>query len=290
MRVALKFLVVLGFCAVGCERKPAPQATPEPAPHESVAPSPSPAASASAPAPATQASAVTTGTAGKGTVTDTLETSAGPVTVTPILHGTLALGFSGKTIVVDPYSKAPAGSLPKADLVLITDIHQDHFDPEGITAVRKSDTVLVAPKVVAEKLPEAKVLKNGEKLEVLGVRIEATPMYNKKRGPEPGKLFHDKGRGNGYLLGFGDKKVYVSGDTECTSEMKALKNVDLAFVCMNLPYTMPPEEAAECVKAFKPAVVIPFHYRGSDLAVFRSALADTKGVEVRIRDFYAGGG
>jgi L-ascorbate metabolism protein UlaG (beta-lactamase superfamily) len=286
MRVALSVPVLLCFCslcAAGCERKPAPQATPEPAAHESVAPPPVPVASASA-------SAGTTATVAKATVTDTLETSAGPVTVTPIVHGTLALGFSGKTIVVDPYSKAPAGSLPKADLVLITDIHQDHYDPEAITAVRKPDTVFVAPPVVAEKLSETKVLKNGEKLELLGVHIEAVPMYNKKRGPEPGKFFHDKGRGNGYLLGFGDKKVYVSGDTECTPEMKALKKVDLAFVCMNLPYTMPPEEAAECVKAFKPAVVIPFHYRGSDLKLFQSALAETKGVEVRIRDFYAGGG
>jgi L-ascorbate metabolism protein UlaG (beta-lactamase superfamily) len=290
MRVALNAVVLVSFCAAGCERKPAPEATRESAPHESIAPVPPPVASASAPAPASQASAGGAAAAGKGTVTDTLETSAGPVTVTPILHGTLALGFSGKTIVIDPYSKAPAGALPKADLVLITDIHQDHYDPEGITAVRKADTVFVAPAVVVEKLPEAKTLKNGEKLELLGVRIEATPMYNKKRGPEAGKLFHDKGRGNGYLLGFGDKKVYVSGDTECTAEMKALKKVDLAFVCMNLPYTMPPEEAAECVKAFKPAVVIPFHYRGSDLKVFQSALADTKGVEVRIRDFYAGGG
>ena len=285
MRVDLCVLVVL-CCSLGCEKKPAPQATLEPAPHESIAPSPA----ASASAPASQTSAVAPAASSKAAVTDTLETSAGPVTVTPILHGTLALGFSGKTIVLDPYSKAPAGSLPKADLVLITDIHQDHFDPAGIAAVRKSDTVFVAPPVVAEKLPEAKVLKNGEKLEVLGVRIEATPMYNKKRGPEAGKFFHDKGRGNGYLLGFGDKTIYVSGDTECTPEMKALKKVDLAFVCMNLPYTMPPEEAAECVKAFKPAVVIPFHYRGSDLAVFRSGLADTKGVEVRVRDFYAGGG
>ena len=283
MRVALSVLVLFSFHAAGCERKPSQPATEAPAPHESIAPPPSPAASASAPAPAPTSQ-------GSAAVTDTLETSAGPVTVTPIHHGTLALGFSGKTLVVDPYSKAPAGSLPKADLVLITDIHQDHFDPAAVTAVRKADTVFVAPPVVAEKLPEAKVLKNGEKLELLGVQIEAVPMYNKKRGPEPGKLFHDKGRGNGYLLGFGDKKVYVSGDTECISEMKALKKVDLAFVCMNLPYTMPPEEAAECVKAFKPAVVIPFHYRGSDLKLFQSALADTKGVEVRIRDFYAGSG
>ena len=113
-------------------------------------------------------------------------------------------------------------------------------------------------------------------------------MYNLTRGPTPGKLFHDKGRGNGYLLGFGDKTLYFSGDTECTPAMKALKNVDVAFVCMNLPYTMPVEEAAECVKAFKPKVIIPFHYRGSDTNAFKQALAGTPGVEVRLRDFYAG--
>jgi Beta-lactamase superfamily domain len=171
MRIALSVFGLV-LCAAGCERKPAPETTREPAPNESVAPAPLPVASALA--PASQASAVATAAAGKAKVTDTLETSAGSVTITPILHGTLALGFAGKTIVVDPYSKAPAGSLPKADLVLITDIHQDHFDPEGISAVRKSDTTFVAPPVVAEKLPEAKALKNGG---IKGVEVRVRDFY-----------------------------------------------------------------------------------------------------------------
>jgi L-ascorbate metabolism protein UlaG (beta-lactamase superfamily) len=201
----------------------------------------------------------------------------------------LALGFDGKTIVLDPWSQAPAGWLPKADLVLVTDIHPDHFDKEALAAVRKEGTVFVSPEVVRKELPEAKVVKNGEKLELLGVTIRAVPMYNLKRGPEPGKLYHDKGRGNGYLLTFGDKTLYFSGDTECTPEMKALKNIDIAFVCMNLPYTMPVDEAVECVKAFKPKVVIPFHYRGSDTRAFQQGLSATPEIEVRLRDFYAGG-
>ena len=111
--------------------------------------------------------------------------------------------------------------------------------------------------------------------------IEAIPAYNLKRGPAPGKLFHDKGRGNGYVLTYGGKRFYFSGDTEGVPEMRALKNIDVAFVCMNLPYTMPPEEAADAVKAFHPKVVIPYHYRGSDLTVFQKALEGT-GIEVRV--------
>jgi L-ascorbate metabolism protein UlaG (beta-lactamase superfamily) len=110
-------------------------------------------------------------------------------------------------------------------------------------------------------------------------------MYNLKRGPSAGKLFHDKGRGNGYILTYGGKRFYFSGDTEGIPEMRALKNIDVAFVCMNLPYTMPPDEAAEAVRAFHPKIVYPYHYRGSDLSVFEKALAGS-GIEVRILDWY----
>src|SRR5690606_18728617 len=180
----------------------------------------------------------------------------------------------------------------KADLILITDLHGDHYDPKAIDLVKQDSSMFVAPKVVAEKLAEAgtkndiKTLANGAELTALDIKIRAVAMYNLKRGPEEGKLFHDKGRGNGYLRTFGDKRVYVSGDTECTPEMKALKDIDLAFVCMNLPYTMPPEEAAECVAAFRPKVVYPYHFRGSNLGGFEAALTDVPGVEVRIRDWY----
>ena len=115
--------------------------------------------------------------------------------------------------------------------------------------------------------------------------IEAIPAYNIKRGPAPGKLFHDKRRGNGYVLTYGGKRFYFSGDTEGVPEMRALKNIDVAFVCMNLPYTMPPEEAADAVKAFHPKIVIPYHYRGSDLTVFQKALEGT-GIEVRLLEWY----
>ena len=117
------------------------------------------------------------------------------------------------------------------------------------------------------------------------LEIEAVPMYNLKRGPAPGKLYHEKGRGNGYVLTYGGRRFYISGDTENVPEMRALTEIDVAFVCMNLPYTITPEEAAEAVKAFRPKVVYPYHSRGSDLALFEKSLAGT-GIDVRIRDWY----
>jgi L-ascorbate metabolism protein UlaG (beta-lactamase superfamily) len=276
------YIPALALALAACERKAPPLPT-----TERIQPAERPATSA--PTPPSTPPPVAKTVPEAPTVTDTIPTSLGPVTITPIRHATLALGFKGKTIVVDPWSQAPAGWLPKADLVLITDIHQDHFDRDGIMVVRRENTLFIAPEAVKKDFPEATAMKNGGKTEHLGVTIRAVPMYNLKRGPEAGKLFHDKGRGNGYLLGFGDKTFYISGDTECTPEMKALKNIDVAFVCMNLPYTMPVEEAVECVKAFKPKVVIPFHYRGSDTAAFKAALSATPEVEVRLRDFYVGG-
>ena len=151
--------------------------------------------------------------------------------------------------------------------------------------MQKSGTEIFAPEAVAKTITNATVIDNGETKTALDGKIEAIPMYNLKRGPSEGKLYHDKGRGKGYVLTYGGKRFYISGDTEGTPEMKALKNIDVAFVCMNLPYTMPPDEAAEAVKAFKPKVVYPYHYRGSDLKVFESALAGS-GVQVKLLDWY----
>lgn len=216
---------------------------------------------------------------------DTLSTSAGDVTITPVRHGTVMLEIQGKTWWIDPWSQADLSSKPKADVILITDVHGDHMDPKAIEQISKPSTVIVAPAAVAKTVTSAKTLANGESMTVEGVKVEAVPMYNLKRGPEPGKLFHDKGRGNGYVLNIGDKRIYFSGDTAVTPEMKALKDIDVAFVCMNLPYTMPPEEAAEGVAAFQPKAVYPYHYRGSDLKVFEGALAG-KPIEVRLREWY----
>ena len=217
---------------------------------------------------------------------DVVKTSQGDVSITPIQHGSVMLQIDGEVWHVDPWSRADYSSRPKADVILITDIHGDHMDPKAIAALKKPSTVIVAPKAVAETVTEAKTVANGERITVSGVGIEAVPMYNLKRGPEAGKLYHDKGRGNGYVLNVGGKRIYFSGDTEAVPEMKALKDIDVAFVCMNLPYTMPPEEAAAGVKGFRPKVVYPYHYRGSDLDVFVDALKNEPGIEVRLRDWY----
>jgi L-ascorbate metabolism protein UlaG (beta-lactamase superfamily) len=217
---------------------------------------------------------------------DMLKTSAGELKITPVTHGSVLLEINGQAWHIDPWSTGDYSALPKADVILITDIHGDHMDPKAIAAIRKDSTVIVAPAAVAKTVTAAKVLANGESTTVGGVKIEAVPMYNLQRGPEAGKLYHDKGRGNGYVLTIGDKRIYFSGDTEAVPEMKALQNIDVAFVCMNLPYTMPPDEAAAGVKAFRPKIVYPYHYRGSDLAVFSKARASEKGIEVRLRDWY----
>jgi L-ascorbate metabolism protein UlaG (beta-lactamase superfamily) len=241
------------------------------------------ATSAGAAAPmATPANAPTSGGV------DTVPTSAGDLKITPINHATLMLEWSGKYVLVDPTPQAKPDKVPRGDLILITDIHQDHMSAASVTALKKDASIIIVPPAVEQNLGMANVtvLKNGQAKDVLGINVEAVPMYNLTRGPEPGQVFHDKGRGNGYVLTFADKRVYISGDTECTPEMKALKNIDVAFLCMNVPYTMPPSEAAACVKAFQPKIVYPYHYRGSNLDEFRTALADQKNVEIRIRNWY----
>ena len=215
----------------------------------------------------------------------TFETSAGAVKITPIYHASLLIEAAGKVIYVDPARPGDFKGLPPADLILITDIHPDHMDPSTISMISKPATEIMAPPAVVKTVTSASPISNGETKTWGGWTIDAIPMYNIKRGPSPGALYHDKGRGNGYVLTFGGKRFYFSGDTENIPEMRALKNIDVAFVCMNLPYTMPPEEAAEAVKAFHPKIVIPYHYRGSDLSVFEKDLQGT-GIEVRILDWY----
>jgi len=216
---------------------------------------------------------------------DTIHTAGGDVVMTPIQHASLLLEAGGKRVYVDPSGKALFAGRPKADLILITDIHGDHMDPAALAEIAAAQTTIIAPTAVAKTVTQAKVLANGETTKWGDWTIEALPMYNLQRGPSAGKLYHDKGRGNGYILTFGGTRFYMAGDTEGIPEMKALKNIDIAFIPMNLPYTMPPEEAAEAVKAFHPKIVYPYHYRGSDIKKFEALLAGT-GIEVRLRDWY----
>jgi L-ascorbate metabolism protein UlaG (beta-lactamase superfamily) len=216
---------------------------------------------------------------------DEFPTAKGAVKITAIHHASLMIQGGGTVIHIDPFSQGDYTGLPMADLILITHDHFDHMDAKALALVRNSKTVVVGPAAVAASVPGTTVLANGETRDFGDWKIEAVPAYNLVRGPSAGQLFHPKGRGNGYVLTFGGKRFYFSGDTEGVPEMRALKNIDVAYVCMNLPYTMPPDEAAAAVRAFKPRVAIPYHYRGSDLAAFEKALAGS-GVEVRIRNFY----
>jgi len=220
---------------------------------------------------------------------DRLATSDGDVIIHPVNHASLILTWKDKIIYVDPVGGGNRfGTLPKPALILLTDIHGDHLNLDTLAAVANDKTVLVAPAAVAEQLAPAlrkqtTVLTNGETRMVLGVSIEALPMYN----TTPNRLqFHPKGRGNGYLLTLGGKRLYLSGDTEDIPEMKGLKNIDVAIVCMNLPYTMDVEQAAQAVRVFRPKVVYPYHSRGSDLEKFKKLVGDDLGIEVRLRNWY----
>ena len=218
---------------------------------------------------------------------DVIETSRGPLKITPLYQGSVMLEFGGKIIHVDPWSQADYSGIPQADMIVITHSHADHMDPAIIKTLHKESTIVIAPPAVTDTLNGAvgdtDAISNGEKKTFLGIEIEAVPMYNLVLGSAPGKPFHHKGIGNGYVLSFGDTRVYFSGDTECTPEMKALKNISVAFVAMNPPRTMPPAEAAACVQAFRPKIVYPYHYRGQKTQEFADALKNTPGVEVRQR-------
>jgi L-ascorbate metabolism protein UlaG (beta-lactamase superfamily) len=157
--------------------------------------------------------------------------------------------------------------------------------PALVEKLKKAGTVILAPKAVAEKIAATTVISNGESKTIGDFKVEAIPMYNLKPA-DNGQIYHEKGRGNGYIVTYGGKRFYFSGDTEGIPEMKALRNIDVAFVCMNLPFTMTAQDAAVAVRAFHPAIVYPYHYRGQDTAVFAKALEGT-GIDVRLRDWYA---
>jgi L-ascorbate metabolism protein UlaG (beta-lactamase superfamily) len=222
---------------------------------------------------------------------DVEKVKGGELTIQPINHATFVLTYKKKTIYIDPTGGADAfKGLPDPDVIVITDIHGDHHDPKTISALNTTKTVMVVPQAVADRFPatanteKVVILDNGEKTTQQGFSILAVPMYNL---PETPDAMHTKGRGNGYVITIGGKNIYISGDTEDIPEMRALKNIDLAFVCMNLPYTMDVNQAAQGVLAFKPKVVYPYHYRGQDVNTFKTLVnADNKNIEVRLRNWY----
>lgn len=216
--------------------------------------------------------------------TDNIATSSGDLKISFIGHGTLLFTFNEKYIHVDPYGRlADYSSLPKADIILITHEHGDHFDPKVIKMLRTEETSLILSENCAKDISGGTVMKNGDIQTVQGLKIEAIPAYNivHKRGN--GEPFHPQGIGNGYIITFGDKRVYVAGDTENIPEMKELGKIDIAFLPMNLPYTMTPEMVADAVKAIKPQILYPYHYGNTDTSKLVELLKDDKDIEVRIR-------
>ena len=219
-----------------------------------------------------------------GFETDKIPTSKGELRITFIGHGTLMFEFGGMVIHVDPVSRyADYAALPKADLILVTHEHGDHLDKKAIGKISKDDTVLLLTDACLKRGQSGVVMKNGDVKKAKGLKIEAVPAYNVVHMRKSRQPFHPKGAGNGYVITFGDKRVYVAGDTENIPEMARLAGVDCAFLPMNLPYTMSPEMAADAARTLKPKILYPYHFGDTDTSKLVELLKDLKGTEVRIR-------
>jgi L-ascorbate metabolism protein UlaG (beta-lactamase superfamily) len=235
------------------------------------------------------------------------------VAIRPLAHATLQIVHGKTVILIDPAldgalppPPTPAGApappppppplpgtlrtaryqgLPPATLILVTHLHDDHFAEAAVAAVSTAATRIIGPAVLQKRVPSAIAMANGTRRTIDDVVIDAMPMYNLQRGPKPGEVFHRKGDGNGYVLTVGGKRLYIAGDTECVPEVRGLQKIDVAFLPMNLPFTMTPAEAADCANGIRPSVVYPYHYAGQDTRLFAEALRNT-GVEVRLRNWY----
>ncbi|MFN8239715.1 MAG: MBL fold metallo-hydrolase [Bacteroidales bacterium] len=209
---------------------------------------------------------------------DKFNTSKGDLEITFIGHGSLMMTYNKMVIYIDPTNMfADYSEMPKADLVLVTHEHGDHLDSKAIEQVWKENTALVLTSTCAKKLGKGEIMSNGDTRTIAGITITAVPAYNLT------KAFHPRGTGNGYVIQFGDKKVYVAGDTENIPEMADLKNIDIAFLPMNLPYTMTPAMVAEAAKVFRPKILYPYHFGDTKTEELVNLLKDEKGIEVRIR-------
>jgi L-ascorbate metabolism protein UlaG (beta-lactamase superfamily) len=217
--------------------------------------------------------------------TDIIKTSDGDLKITFIGHGTLMFAFNQQIIHVDPFSKvADYAKLPKADVILITHEHFDHLDLKALEQIRTEKTKVVLTAACSKQVKNGIIMKNGDVQTVNGLKIESIPAYNLVHKRDNGQPFHPKGVGNGYIITFGDRRVYVAGDTENIPEMKSLREIDCAFLSMNLPYTMTPEMVVDAAKAFQPKILYPYHFGNTDTSKLLTLLQDQKEIEVRIRN------
>ncbi|MDD3146520.1 MAG: MBL fold metallo-hydrolase [Candidatus Riflebacteria bacterium] len=219
-----------------------------------------------------------------GYKSDIIKGKTGDIKLTFIGHATLMIEHKGNVIHVDPWTKlADYAKLPQADMLLLTHEHQDHFDTAAIEQVKKVGTTVIYTEVIGEQRDDGKVFKNGDSVEIDNVLIEAVPAYNLVHKRETGEPYHPKGRGNGYILTIDGKRIYIAGDTENVPELKELKNIDVAFLPMNLPYTMTPEMVADLAKAIKPGILYPYHFGETDTNLIVELMKGNPEIEVRIR-------
>ncbi|MGH9253323.1 MAG: MBL fold metallo-hydrolase [Vicinamibacterales bacterium] len=239
--------------------------------------------------------------------TTSVQAGGGPIVVTALGHGSVQIEQGNKVVIVDPVSgMADLSRAKRADLILVTDIHQDHLDAAAVAKLRKPGAPVVVPQAVADmkQIPDVTVMTNRtmrtNETALAGMTVISVPAYNIQRGPSPGQFYHTRERGQGYYVAFTDQlavvrqkkagSVYVAGDTECVPAIAQwVKDVDVALLPMNLPYTMTPVEAAECAKGFRPKVAIPYHYMGQKPEEFAAALKGGM-IEVRLLNFYAKAG
>lgn len=219
--------------------------------------------------------------------TDIYQTEMGELKIQFVKHGSIFFEFDGKVIHVDPVSRmGDYESYPKADLILITHHHGDHMDQNAIEILKKENTKIVLTqkcKEMSEYLTDIIVMRNDDVLNINKLEISAVPAYNIKHKRESGDPYHIKGEGNGYVIQFSDKKIYVAADTEPIPEMQALKKIDIAFLPMNMPYTMTPEMVADAARIFKPKVLYPYHYGNTDTSKLVELLKNEENIEVRIK-------
>jgi L-ascorbate metabolism protein UlaG (beta-lactamase superfamily) len=216
--------------------------------------------------------------------TDLISTSAGDVSITFLGHASLLIKFDGKNIYIDPFGQvADYSSLPKADVIISTHEHFDHLDPKALEAVVTPTTTLVLNAAGARQVGNGISMRNGENYQVGRLLVEAVPAYNIIHTREDGQPFHPKGTGNGYIMTFGDTRIYIAGDTENIPEMKEIRDIDIAFLPMNLPYTMTPEMVTEAARVIKPRILYPYHFGNTDVSQLQVLLAEETGIELRIR-------
>jgi len=217
---------------------------------------------------------------------DTIKILEGELIITFVGHGSLMMEYNSKIIHIDPFStQADYSTMPKADLILLTHHHPDHFDINALEQINTENTIIIASESCQHESEswKMKTMKNGDKTEAIGLSIEAVPAYNLVHKIPNGPPFHPKGDGNGYIVSFAGFNVYIAGDTENIPEMNSLKNIDIAFLPMNIPFTMTPDMVADAARAFKPKVLYPYHYGNTDTNELVELLKDQSDIEVRIR-------